>query len=257
MITIYTVITDNYVNLMPQEYLPNFRYVCFTDGSFQAPDPWQTIVINESFDNPTILSRVPKILSHKYFNEGDITVYFDGKEKLDNAKIISAINLTNQYDFISLRHPWRETYCDEMIWMYVNGLITSSEVKNKTMQLVKDAYLFLNHICTLNHCIIRKQSEYTKRFETRWWDEYKKFKCHTKRDQLPFSIALQKMVSDKHFLLDRGTCLDTGDYAIRNGDLTIKDRPSIQDIAEMQSYLTCKTKTPLIGQLLLSKPLSV
>jgi len=257
MITIYTVITNNYVDLMPQDYVSGFEYVCFTDGKFTAPKPWKNIILDELFDDFTVLSRFPKILSHKYFNDGDVTVYFDGREKLDNVKLMSAINLTQKYDFISLLHPWRQTYCDEMIWMYINGLITKDEVKEKTENLKTKNYKFEEHVCTENHCIIRKNTDYVKCFELEWWDQYLKFKCHSKRDQLPFGVTNNYFKSKKHLFLNRETNLNIGGFANRNRDNTLDTRPAIKQISQMQSYLTKTTGVPLISQLVMSKPLQV
>lgn len=255
MVTLYTVITNNYVELMPQEYIPGFRYVCFTDGTVNVPDPWISIKIPELVSNKTRLSRHPKILSHKYFSDGEVTVYFDGKEKLDISKIISAINLTQEYEFISLLHPWRHTYCDEMIWMFLNGLITKEEVVVKTKSLIQEKYCFGDHICTLNHCIIRKNTEYVKKFELEWWGQYKSFKSYANRDQLPFGITYNYLKSDKHVFLDREVNLSTGEVTNRNIDNTLPYRPSNEEISELQAYLTDATKVPLIGELINSKPL--
>jgi hypothetical protein len=257
MITIYTVITNNYVDLMPQDYIPGFKYVCFTDGSCVAPQPWVTIHIPHVFDDSTQMSRHPKILSHKYFANNEVSVYFDGKEKLNNSAIISAVNLLQDTEFISLLHPWRQTYCDEMIWMYTNGLITENEVKEKTENLKINKYKFETHVCTLNHCIIRKNTNYVKSFELEWWDQYLNFKCHSKRDQIPFGITNNYFKSEKHLFLNRETNLGTGEFANRNKNNTLDTRPPNNKIAEMQSYLTHMTGTPLIGQLVMSKPLSV
>jgi len=259
MITIYTVITNNYLNLVPQDYIPGFRYICFTDGSCVAPEPWETIVLDSDIKDPIELSRYPKILSHHFFKDGDITVYFDAREKMNITSLIHALQYTKDHDIIVPQHQWRITYCDDMIWLYLNGLITEDEVKLKTDQLFEIDYDFKKHICVFGGYIIRKNTKYVRDFENEWWDQYNNFDCYAKRDQIPFGITCVLKGISKHLFLNKNYELYVPNTAIEKNKTTDNPsfRPEISDIVRVQTYLINKTQCPFISELVMSKPLTV
>jgi hypothetical protein len=266
---VYTVVTGNYCPLNPNNaYIDGFRYVCFTDGQCQVPDPWEVINlldynICKNISDPKILSRVPKILSHLFFNDDDVTIHFDARQCINTDFMIRSINSINDnIKWISWLHPWRITFSDEVVWYYYNGLIMKHEVINEVNRLKTENYNFTSHICTECGFIVRKQSTETKELENIWWDEYTNFQCYAKRDQLPFGVALQKTsyIDSINFIPKEEYAFNekyTMGYNSSHGTSHPTLRPTNKETAEIQSFVVAETQVPLLAPLINSKPLSV
>ena len=269
MIIVYACVTGDYCPLNPNNtYIEGFRYMCFTDGKCQVPEPWEEINLLDfdfckDINDPKLLSRIPKILSHYFFDDGDITIHFDARQCINTDLMLRSINvLSENTKWISWLHPNRITFSDEIIWYYHNGLILKHQVVNEINRLKSENYNFEKHICTECGFIIRQQSIETKDIETLWWDQYIKFDCFAKRDQLPFGVALQKsnyIDSVNYIPKYYNPFVDeiAVGYNSQMGTSHPTLRPTWEEIAEMQSHVTKETNVPLIAPLVNSKPLSV
>jgi hypothetical protein len=260
MITIYTVVTDDYCDVnIDQDYLPNVKYVCFSDKPIDLPKPWENRLLkNPDNLHPTRLSRLPKIKSHKFFEPWEKTIYVDAQCCLNIQAVTKAVILLDNRNIVNHLHPTRDNYVDEMMFMYFNGLITEQEIFDKTEELVDEGYDFYDHVCVLNSFIARINTPYTKDFENLWWEEYLKFECYANRDQLPWSISLTKSRDrSKHCFLGKDifTTLPTRKYVYKKRTSHPNFRPDRYDLARVQSKLIALTNQPMINGLILSKPL--
>ena len=257
MIKFYTIITNGFCDLNPNiELYDTFEYYCFSDGSVKIPQGMIHIDLNKFEEShnldPIQLSRLIKIKPHLFFDDGDTLVFFDPHKVLNLASVFLLLEdfKNNDTDFLIRLHPTRRTYCDEMIWLYYNGLITENEIFLKTESLLNLNYDFYKHHCFINDFLIRKINDHVKIISEKWWDEYTNFQCVSRRDQLPLGITVQNVSNLKmKFIKGEYTPFIKELQGIKHKNTHMDNRPNTKKVAEMQSYLTNKTKLPLFSEL--------
>src|SRR5690606_31785297 len=92
-IIVYTCNFGNYESVKEPLYIDSsVEYLLFTDNKNIRSKNWKIVVVEEKLEDPRRLSRLPKILPHKYLPEHDISVYIDSSLELkaeDVRKMVS------------------------------------------------------------------------------------------------------------------------------------------------------------------------
>jgi len=197
---IYTCITNSYDVIPDHYYDPDVRYVLFHDGTAVPQEPWELIELDVDIDCPRRLSAYPKINPHKYFDEGENTVWIDGcyimtKEFVELAK--------QRFPFTILRHPNRFSYYDEMLEGFECSFFGFREGIELTRILFEDGYNFRQYRSPLGTIIYRTINDDTIKFGDSWWHY---FDIGVNRDQISFDAALQLNDLDPKIIEDRNNC---------------------------------------------------
>lgn len=185
MITVYTVILNDYDNLRPPAVVePGVEYVCFSDVYHDCP-PWRIVPCPALEFAGSRASRVPKILSHLAI-ESDFSIYHDGSLSLA-CRARDLIAETLQFSNLALyRHPCRETLQDEVALCRNEGVGYGG-----VMVTQADRYLSqgLRPGLWAGGVVIRRNVESVQRFNEIWWRE---FAGGCSRDQIALPRALQE-----------------------------------------------------------------
>lgn len=192
---IYTCLVGNYDTLKEPLYIDKeFDYICFTDnlsnkGSLGV---WEYRKIENDINNPTRLSRFPKINPHLVLNKYFISVYIDsnllicGKEfyniikKLDDSGVLMACVL----------HPDRECVYDEIKECVKLGRDNYMPIWRCYNFLRENGYPEKNGLFENNVIFRQHNNEVIKKISELWWDMYMQF---SKRDQLTLGYVLWKI----------------------------------------------------------------
>ena len=188
---IYSCITNDYDVIPDHYYDPDVRYVMFHDGTVVQRGPWEFIKLDVDIDCPRRLSAYPKINPHKYFDDGEDTVWIDAcyvmtKEFVELAK--------SRFPFTILRHPNKFSYYDEML----EGFECSFFGFDQGIE-----YNFRQYRSPLGTIIYRTINDETIRFGDSWW---RYFEAGVNRDQISFDAALQLNDLNPKIIEDRNDC---------------------------------------------------
>ena len=188
-LVIYTAIFGNYDILVPPKVVnKNIKYVCFTDKKMKCYS-WEIRVVKPEFKDPMRENRKYKILSHKYFEEYQYSIYIDGNFEilLDLSQHIET--LLGKNDIAVLRHPFRDCIYKEAK-MCIKKKKDNVELIKKQMKRYKAEGYPKNNGLAANGLIIRKHTKQIKKFNEMWWNEVKNY---SKRDQLSFGYIIYKL----------------------------------------------------------------
>lgn len=84
-LVVYTAITGDYDQPLPQPADPDADHVLFSDRDRPVPAPWQCRRLDGQLADPHLASRHPKILPHRYFPDHDVSLWIDGNIFLKQA----------------------------------------------------------------------------------------------------------------------------------------------------------------------------
>lgn len=189
-IVVYTAIFGNLNKLIdPLFRNDNVDYIVFTDNKKFKSNIWTTKIIKPKFKNPRIMSRLPKILSHKYLPKHDISIYLDSDMTLITKNVYKMVEeCLEGHEMALYRHY--DTSClyehlDVCLKLKLVGPEIAHRIRNKYMA---DGFphkygLFENGL------IIRKNSEKMNKLNELWWDLYS---SGSERDQLSLMYSLWK-----------------------------------------------------------------
>lgn len=174
---IYTVITNQYDNLIK---IPNFKgwdKIAFIDTNINDSKGWEVRQIEKS-DNPIQQSRDYKIRSHIYLYNYDLVCYIDGNQLLLKEPPSSPI---------FFRHTRRKNIFEEAKQLIINGRF-SAEYINPQIKYYKDQGFNENGLY-LNGFFVRDHSPEINTLHEIWYAETLRF---TPRDQLTLPYAIYK-----------------------------------------------------------------
>lgn len=180
---IYTVITNDYDKPRGTRNSPGWDYVIFTDNPNLKALGWKIKVMPKS-DNPCKQQRLIKILSHKYTQGYNLTIYIDGNFQ----QIIDADQLIKNYykgGFLTCLHDKRNNIEDEGLQIVNLAKDSESSVKN-TIEFVKESGCPIDFGLWATGCIVRDKSEAVMRLELVW---AKALEQYSHRDQLTLPYA--------------------------------------------------------------------
>ena len=197
---IYSCITNEYDEIPDHYYDPDVKYVMFHDGTVVQRGPWEFVKLDVDIDCPRRLSAYPKINPHKYFDDGEDTVWIDAcyvmtKEFVELAK--------SRFPFTILRHPNKFSYYDEMLEGFECSFFGFDQGIELTRILFEDGYNFRQYRSPLGTIIYRTINDETIRFGDSWW---RYFEAGVNRDQISFDAALQLNDLNPKIIEDRNDC---------------------------------------------------
>jgi hypothetical protein len=208
-IVVYTAIFGDYDVLIDPEVIESgIDYVCFTDDETITSDVWEIKNVRPMTD-PTLSNRRTKILSHKYLEEYELSVYIDG-----NIQILERIKpLIEDYlsatDFALYKHPERTNVFKEAQACIEKNKADEDPVREqmrhyRNVGFPDDQDLSENRILFRRH---RKPE--IKEVMRSWWHEVLE---RVSRDQLSLMFVLWKY--DVEYKLIPHSVRDTPQFAI-------------------------------------------
>jgi hypothetical protein len=186
---IYTVIVDGYDTLKePLHPNPDWDFVCFTDNpSLLKTDRWRVVLLNNPHGlSNHLLSRRPKILTHEYLPEYDLTLYVDATYRITgdlNQFIESPIE-----DISLVIRDLNRSIGDEIKDLIKYKTIAPNEADLLVKTLSKEGYNSPRGTYYFGGLILRKQTEQIKKLMEEWWQSLTLFK----RDQPYLQFLLWK-----------------------------------------------------------------
>lgn len=188
MITVYTVILNDHDNLRPPHAIePGVDYVCFSDEYHECP-PWRIVPAPRAYGNPSRDSRIPKILSHLFFNS-EFTIYHDATLQMCKPPSALISDDLRDADLALYRHPCRKT-------VYEEADICRSEQIGYDDRMTEQIARYAAHAFQMGlyagGVLIRRNTEAVQQFNLNWWDEFRR---GSSRDQiaLPFAICTSRV----------------------------------------------------------------
>lgn len=187
---IYTVITDNCDKLRePCALSDGWDYVCFTDDPYLKSNTWKIKLLSNPIE-PKKLSRIVKILPHKYLSEYDLSLYLDSYI-LINRDVNEFVNdqLERHEETIIIKsHPRRTNIFDEVSQIIIQGKDDPLTVVNQAMSYKRVG--FDSELLFENGIMIRRHNETSCiNVMNVWWNQIEK---HSYRDQISLPYVLWK-----------------------------------------------------------------
>ena len=192
---VYTVITGGYNNLFPLLYYDTgWDYVCFTDDENLIKSGhkfWQIRPLENTELDKAKLSRLPKILAHKFLTDYKYSLYIDGNIDIISNKLFKNVNqfVKSGVKLAITKHFKRDCIYDEIEACLNSGKESAQNVK-KLLQIFKKEG-FPTHLGLKENNIIFRQhndEEIIKLME-QWWNLVENY---SKRDQLSLMYVLWK-----------------------------------------------------------------
>ncbi|PCI42138.1 MAG: hypothetical protein COB46_01090 [Rhodospirillaceae bacterium] len=197
---IYTVIVGGYDRLIEPPTYPGWDYVCFTDGKHGSAraklglSKWKI----QSYDDEGLdefrISRLPKILPHRYLKDYDYSVYIDGNAKLlaDPAEQLATMDWP---DFAVSEHPFRNFVLDE-----IEECIQQDKAPRELLQAQREAYIKDGIPADLklwenNFLLRRHNAPAVVELMEAWWEQ---MNTHSHRDQLSLPYVAWKLGFTPH-----------------------------------------------------------
>lgn len=189
---VYTVITGNYDELKEPIFVDEKAdYICFTDNRNMRSNIWKIRYLeNEENYNAVMLSRLPKILPHRFFPEYEYSIYIDGKMRcIGNLEEYVYLYGKNA-PMLCFPHFVRDCIYDEAEECI--NLNLDDEAKIRRQMSFYRSQGMPEHFGLIDACcMVRKHNnkDVIKTMEL-WWTQFKKW--DSRRDQLSFNYACWK-----------------------------------------------------------------
>ena len=197
---IYTRITDGYDQIPNHYYDPEVKYVMFHRGEVERKGPWEFIELDFDIECPRRLSAYPKINPHKFFDEGEDTVWIDGCYKMTREFVEIA---KTKFPFTILRHPNHFSFYDEMLEGFECSFFGFDQGIKLTEILYEDGYDFRKYRSPLGTILYRTINDTAITFGDSWWHY---FEIGVNRDQISLDAALQLNKLHPEIVENRDEC---------------------------------------------------
>src|SRR5207302_5306019 len=91
------------------------QYVCFSDSNIICPEGWEIQPLRFSGTDARRIARWHKTMSHRLFDDVDLTLWHDGTHhlKVNPWKIVDDVDFRRQV-FATFRHPLRTCVYEEI-----------------------------------------------------------------------------------------------------------------------------------------------
>lgn len=192
---LYTVITGDYNPLVSLlEFEKDWDYICFTDNEELIKKEnkfWIIISLKNQDMDKAKLSRLPKILAHKFLSEYKYSLYIDGNIDIISKTLFEkANNLINHNTKLALtKHYERDCLYEEF---KVCKVLKKDLAENmeKQIQIFKEQGFPINYELKENNIILRQHNdEKIINLMEQWWYWVENY---SKRDQLSLMYVLWK-----------------------------------------------------------------
>jgi hypothetical protein len=197
----YTVITGNYDPPPPAPQQPGWDCILFTDRPEMPAPGWRIVTLTGEGDAAR-LSRLPKILPHKYLPEYEYSIYVDAHLYLAAPSLNNLGAFVQWAPFAACRHGERHCVYDELVACArigkVEAAATIKEAERLAAQRVPaDLDLFEGGVLLRRH-----NDPEVVRLQEAWWQEY--CAALVPRDQTSLAVALWRTGGRVHpFSRDR------------------------------------------------------
>ncbi len=187
-IVIYTCVFNEYDKLKePRIKLESARYICFTDNPGLRSDIWEIVVLDDHLENPRRVSRLPKLLPHKYLPDHDFSIYLDGTLRLGNVSGKRLIaECLGEAEIGLYPHHARNCLYEEAAYCVSVGKETADSVTPQ-LERYEDAGFPRKYGLFENALIVRKNTARVRELNELWWREYSN---GSQRDQLSLMYCL-------------------------------------------------------------------
>ncbi|CAN2223864.1 Protein of unknown function DUF616 [Candidatus Nanopelagicaceae bacterium] len=187
---IYTVLTGSNEELFEQDIITEEEvdFICFSDRPRYSTTWDVRIFASEIPLDESRMSRIPKILPHKFLFAYEESIYIDNSVKL--TKDPYTYLQTNDIELSVLEHSFRNSLKMEFIEVVILSLDELSRVSEQYLMYVSSG-ADLDDIKPLWGGIIyrRHNNEKVKRAMEIWWEHVLRY---SRRDQLSLPIALMQ-----------------------------------------------------------------
>jgi len=184
---IYTAIFGGFDKLSSSVVNKNVKYICFTDKEIKCP-PWEIVVVKPEYGLRRE-NRKYKILSHKFFEDYDYSIYIDGDYTVMCNLLPYIKKWLGENDIAVQKHPVRSCLYEEALTC-IGQRKDKKEIIIKQIQKYKrEGYPPRNGL-TDNAFIIRRHTPQIKKFNEMWWNEVRN---HSFRDQISFCYVIWKL----------------------------------------------------------------
>lgn len=186
---VYTAVVGDRDPLRPPAFIAdNVDYVCFTDDLERPAAGWALRAVEWVGRDPIRSARRCKLLSHRYFNEYDFSLWVDANivPACDPWKLVELFGM--DADLVLHQHPHRRCVYEEAamcIAMYKEriGALEKQSERYEREGLPHHSGLFETGV------LLRRRSDAVAAFNERWWEEIVR---HSSRDQISLPYVLMK-----------------------------------------------------------------
>lgn len=190
-IAVYTCIYGNYDDLiMPKHESINEKadFFCFTDNPNLTSSFYEIIVTDFDFGDSVRNSRYPKINSHLFFENYELSIYIDANQRLIAQDFEELLARLNGNDIARYYHNERQCTYEEAEVIIRANLDRKSIVKQQLAKYRLEKFP-KNYGLANNSLILRRYGVKTIEFNEIWWKVYNEF---SRRDQLSGEYARWK-----------------------------------------------------------------
>ena len=189
-VVVYSCNFGNYESVKEPLFVdPTVEYILFTDNKDLKTRHWKVVYLEENLADPRRISRLPKILPHKYLPPHDVSVYIDSSLEMKTPDVRKMIDeCLEGMDIAMYKHYLRDCVYEEIEYCantedraVDRSLCEKTIEKYRNRNYPKKAGLFENAF------IIRHNTDKIRKLNEKWWEEYSK---SAERDQFTFMYCL-------------------------------------------------------------------
>ena len=158
------------------------EFVCFTDNPQLTSPTWTFRKMPERLIPPEKLSRLPKALPHRMFEDCDYSLYIDNTVVFKRLPNRADLAVDSGAVFRAFRHPWRTCPQDEADVVVRSGLDEADTVAAQAGFYDRRQPLRTLPVLTAGTALLRRHHDLrVKLFNEMWWEQ---ILLYSMRDQI-------------------------------------------------------------------------
>lgn len=188
-ILLYTTNINSYDNFTDIEkpFTDYIDYLYITDKSPIFRN-WKVKKINSTDQDPYMLSKMYKILPHRFFPEYEISIWIDASAINIHGQFHNLISeFMRNYNFLICKHPTRKCVYEEAIACLRTKRDKIERITKQINRYKDECYPSKNGLYSCGF-LVRKHNE-IKEFSEAWWEEIIN---NCRRDQISFPYMYNK-----------------------------------------------------------------
>ena len=199
MVTVYTASMGGYDVIPAMDRPdPSIRYVCFTDGTCEVPEPWEHRLVPRLFDDPVVDSKRIKILPHLYLPDDDVSLWIDAHVQLHGIGSEQIDEWLGDGSFSLPDNPLGDCAYEDGEFLATWGYDDPAAIRAQLARF--RAVGFPEHVGLASPLLIARRhwEPEALRLSNAWWQN---FVSYARRDQVSFPFAAWS-VGSRYRLLD-------------------------------------------------------
>jgi hypothetical protein len=196
-LVVYTAITGGFGNDLrpPINYEDpqgrEIEFVCFSDGIYQAPDPWKLYVPLWEHDNPRRTARYHKVMPHRVLPDAEFWLWHDGNQQLKTNPwgLVDAYLDEPGSQLATYKHPQRDCVYQEHEACLKLGKDDPATMASQIKRYRDEGYPEHNGMIE-STVVLRANTPAIKELNEAWWRE---IRDGSLRDQLSFNYVATKL----------------------------------------------------------------